>query len=56
MAWNKGEQGYRLEHSASELNEKLKALNITWDNDFEKGLAETLNWSKDWFLKHNVSK
>ena len=26
MAWNKGEQRYRLEHSASELNEKLKAL------------------------------
>ena len=26
MAWNKGEQGYRLDHSASELNEQLKAM------------------------------
>ena len=26
MAWNKGEQGYRLEHSATKLNEQLKAL------------------------------
>ena len=26
MAWKKGEQGYRLDHSASELNEQLKAL------------------------------
>ena len=26
MAWKKGEQGYRLDHSASELNEQLKAM------------------------------
>ena len=26
MAWNKGEQGYRLDHSATELNEELKAM------------------------------
>ncbi len=26
MAWNKGEQGYRLDHSATELNEQLKAM------------------------------
>jgi len=26
MAWKKGEQGYRLDHSASELNKQLKAM------------------------------
>ena len=26
MAWKKGAQGYRLDHSASELNEQLKAM------------------------------
>lgn len=35
-------------------NEKLKALNVTWDNDFEKGLDETLKWSKEWFGKKSV--
>ena len=29
---------------------KTKALNVTWDNDFEKGLDKTLKWSKE-FLK-----
>ncbi len=35
-------------------NEKLKALNVSWNNDFEKGLDETLKWSKDWFRNKNV--
>ena len=35
-------------------NEKLKALNVTWDNDFEKGLDKTLKWSKEWFGKKSV--
>ncbi len=31
-------------------NDKLKGLGAKWDTDFKKGLDETLNWSKSWFL------
>jgi hypothetical protein len=48
MAWNKGEQGYRLEHSASELNEKLKAL--------EGGIKEEdARYYLYKFLRNNIS-
>ena len=32
-------------------NEKLKSIGASWNNDFEKGLDETLSWSKNWFSK-----
>lgn len=32
-------------------NEKIKSIGAIWNNDFEKGLDETLSWSKNWFLK-----
>jgi hypothetical protein len=48
MAWNKGEQRYRLEHSASELNEKLKAL--------EGGIKEEdARYYLYKFLRNNIS-
>ncbi len=34
-------------------NEKLKSLGATWDNDFEKGLDETLAWSRNWFSNNS---
>ena len=48
MAWNKGEQGYRLDHSASELNEQLKAL--------EGGIKEEdARYYLYKFLRNNIS-
>ena len=48
MAWNKGEQGYRLDHSATELNEQLKAL--------EGGIKEEdARYYLYKFLRNNIS-
>ena len=48
MAWNKGKQRYRLEHSASELNEKLKS--------FEGGIKEEdARYYLYKFLRNNIS-
>ena len=29
-------------------NQKLKNLGMVWQTDFDEGLRDTLNWSKDW--------
>ena len=48
MAWNKGEQGYRIDHSASELNKQLKAL--------EGGIKEEdARYYLYKFLRNNIS-
>ena len=48
MAWNKGEQGYRLDHSATELNEQLKAM--------EGGIKEEdARYYLYKFLRNNIS-
>jgi hypothetical protein len=48
MAWKKGKQGYRLDHSASELNEQLKAM--------EGGIKEEdARYYLYKFLRNNIS-
>tara|TARA_R110000824_G_scaffold143979_2_gene311769 strand:- start:11073 stop:12965 length:1893 start_codon:yes stop_codon:yes gene_type:complete len=48
MAWSKGKQRYRFEHSASELNEKLKS--------FEGGIKEEdARYYLYKFLRNNIS-
>ena len=32
-------------------NEKIQSIGASWNNNFEKGLDETLSWSKNWFSK-----
>ena len=48
MAWNKGKQKYRLDHSANELNKELSAI----DGSIKEQEAKYLSYK---FLRNNIS-
>lgn len=37
-------------------NEKLKALGMTWEMPFDRGLHETLEWTRNWLEGHGASQ